>query len=306
MKILFVRINDKIGDTVIETFFYRELKRLFPKAHLTVMCCGDQTILNEVPYVDELILLPAGGIRKIATAFKKLPFIWKQKYDLLISFTPHWRMKFFNAFVSAARKEFFDFLPGMHVSVAYEHVLKNLGQTEINTHYEIPLPASARQAADLWLLQNNLQDKPFLFFNPSGGDKNRTLGVAQVNEILREMGDLPIVLSDVHQQYPVKGPQVISVSGIDILQTAALVNKAAYILTVDTAIAHIAEAFDKPMTVLFSLKNYAGCPAQDLSLLTVWGPRGPRVQKLHHAHAVCEIPAREIATTVLQNWTQEK
>lgn len=32
MKVLFIRMNGKIGDSVIETFFYRELKRLFPFA----------------------------------------------------------------------------------------------------------------------------------------------------------------------------------------------------------------------------------------------------------------------------------
>ena len=148
MKILFIRINDKIGDTVIETFFYRELKRLYPASHLTVMCCGNKAILQEIPYIDELIFLPPSGVGKIISAFAKIPFLWRQNYDLLISFTPHWRMKFFNFFVRAADKVCFDFTVGAHISLAYKKVLEQLGAKEINTAYELPIPQKARQTID--------------------------------------------------------------------------------------------------------------------------------------------------------------
>ena len=307
MKILFVRINEKIGDTVIETFFYRELKRLYPGAHLAVMCCGDQAILNEIPYIDELILLPPLGVRKQAAAFAKLPFLWKQNYDLLISFTPHWRMKVLNTFIRARRKECFDLIPGEHVSAAYAQVLKRLGMPAPDTSYELRIPARAQQAVLEFLEKNSLAGKPFLFFNPAGGDVNRTLTPARVREILSHLGGgMPVVLCNYHNAYAACGAVAVLWNSGDILQTAALVEKSAYVLSVDTGISHLAEVFNKPMTVLFSLKNYANEPAKDLTLLTTWAPRGPRVQKLHTPQNVNEIPSEDILKTLGQNWAQKK
>ena len=303
MKILFVRINDKIGDTVIETFFYRELKRLNPTAHLTVMCCGNQAILKEIPYIDKLILLPPRGLLKIAVAFAKIPLLWKQKYDLLISFTPHWRMKIFNALVRAPRKECFDFIPGAHVSEAYRRVLTHLGARKIDTSYELPIPVQARNAVDTFLTQQGLNGKSFLFFNPAGGAPSRTLSVARVREITDGISNLPLVLADLHGCYKIQKKNVFSFACNDIWQTAELVRRCTYVLTVDTSISHIAQTFDKPITVLFSLKNYPNEPAKDVSLLTAWGPCGRAVQRLWAAQSVNDISPEKIISAIFEGWS---
>ncbi len=296
MKILFVRINDKIGDTVIETFFYRELKKLFPQSHLTVMCCGNKELLRQIPYIDEFIFLPPGGLGKIIAAFTKTLYIWKQHYDLLISLTPHWRMKFFNAFIRANRKEYFDVIKGAHVSEAYSQVLKRLGKEKIDTTYELPIPNQVQKEVDLFLEKNHLLGKPFLIFNPAGGDPNRTLNQLQVQQIMEQLRGTPVVLLNWQGHYPTTFPEAISWRHASILQTAALVKNAAYILTVDTGIAHIAEVFGKPMTVLFSLKHYQHEPMKDISLLTIWGPRGSQVQKLWAQESVNQIPVAAIVS----------
>ena len=133
------------------------------------MCCGNKAILQEIPYIDALIFLPPNGVRKILAAFLKIPWLCRQKYDLLISFTPHWRMRFFNAFIRAARKECFDLIQGAHVSAAYKKVLERLGAKDVTTAYELSIPNKSKQAVELFLTANHLKDKPFLLFNPLGG-----------------------------------------------------------------------------------------------------------------------------------------
>lgn len=299
MKILFIRMNDKIGDTVIESFFYRELKQLFAQARLTVMSCGAEALLRTNPFVDDFILLPSCGVRKFADAFAKIPFLRKQKYDLLISFTPHWRMKIFNALLAIPHKECFDLIPGAHVTAAYERVLQRLGKPHINTSYEVFLPQSAQAAAQSFLKENQLQHRPFLLLNPAGGDPRRTLTPARTAEIAAQAALLaPVVIVNYKHAYDACSSAAFLFESTDILQTAALLKQAAYVVTVDTGIAHIAEAFCKPMTVLFSLKHYSYLPMKDLSLLEMWGPRGKHVQKLWAEQSVNQIAHEDILASV--------
>ena len=303
MKILYVRINDKIGESVIETCFYRELKRAFPQAYLTVLCCGSETILRTIPYIDELILLPPAGWRKFAAAFGKIPFFWKQNYDVLISCSPHWRMHFFNAFIRAKRKIPFAIPSDTPIASAHIEVIKKMGVTVQNTSYELSLPSAARQAAADFLASKGLSRKPFVFFNPAGNSPRRTLTPARVSEILRALNTLPVLLCNTTGGYRAENPAVIMWNHSDLLQTAALVEQAAYVITVDTSIAHIAETFHKPMTVLFSLKNYDNEPAKNLSLLTTWGPRGSHVKRLWAEKSVNDISPEHIAAATLEGWS---
>lgn len=298
MKILFVRINDKIGDSIIETFFYRELKKIFPQAHITVMCCGNAPVLRQIPYIDDFIFLPPCGLKKFAKAFLTLPLLRKQHFDLLISFTPHWRMKFFNFWISARLKEVFSLPQNEHVSQAYVRVLQRLGSARPDTTYELSLPPDARQFAAQFLRRYQLENVPFLLFNPQGGSARRTLSAKRVQAILKELSPIPVVLCNYQNAYASCAAGAVLWDSGDILQTAALVEKAAYVLTVDTSISHVAEVFDKPMSVLFSLKNYENEAQKDRSLLTIWGPRGNRADKLWAKNSVDEIPVLDIVASV--------
>ena len=124
------------------------------------------------------------------------------------------------------------------------------------------------------------------------------LSPLRATEILQNFTGCPVVLLDVFQNYPVQLGHVVSFTNYDIWQTVALTKKAAYVLTVDTATAHIAQTFNKPQTVLFSLKNYENEPAKDLSLLTTWGPQGEHVQRLWAEKSVNHISVKSIVNSI--------
>lgn len=307
MKMLLLRTDDKIGDSVVETCFYRELKRFFPQAHLTVMMCGCRPILQTVPYIDKFIWLRAHGMGRFIDAFCALPYIWLQKYDVLVSLTPTRAMQIFNHFVRAKRKIPFAYTRGLPAVCAYERVFKQLGIEQIDTSYELRIPAKAQQAARDFLEKNSLAGKPFLFFNPAGGSIYKTLTVEKTAEILDSFPpELPIVLCNYKDAYPIYRKGVVLWNSRDILQTAALIQQSDYVLTVDTGISHIASVFDKPISVLFSLKSYDYEPAIQSSLLNTWIPRGSCVQVLWGESSVNEISPEEILNTLRKNWTRKK
>ena len=72
MKVLLVRTDSQLGDTIFETCFYREIKRHFSDAHITVMVCGNRRVLENLPYIDEFIWLPSRGIKGLKTRIHKI------------------------------------------------------------------------------------------------------------------------------------------------------------------------------------------------------------------------------------------
>ena len=85
----------------------------------------------------------------------------------------------------------------------------------------------------------------------------------------------------------------------DILAVAAVVAQAAYVLTVDTAISHLAAAFNKPMTVLFTDQPKAGLPrAKRLEHLISFAPKTANTQILWAEKTVNLISLKNIFSSV--------
>src|SRR5687767_9964876 len=84
IKRIVVRGTNWVGDTVISLPALRELRRLFPNAHITVVTRpGTAGLLTGVDFLDELMLEEPGGLLAIASLVKK----WKQaNFDLAILF----------------------------------------------------------------------------------------------------------------------------------------------------------------------------------------------------------------------------
>ncbi len=312
MKVLLVRTDSQLGDTVFETCFYRELKRHFPASYITVMACGNRRVLENLPYIDEFIWLAPSGFKRVWQAFLALPYIWRQNYDVLVSLTPTLRMKIFNKLLRAKRKFPFEYRLGEPAVNAYVHVLKQLGVAEVDTAYTVVVPPQAQQIADTFLSNHALTHTPYLLVNPLASCKSYTLSVERVIQIItqlrqREMTAPVIVLNYQNKYDGVQLPNVHCFSSDDVLAVAAVVKKAAYVLTVDTSISHVAHAFSRPMTVLFTDQPKTGLPrAKELEHLISFAPPSKDVQVLWAKDAVCAIKPEGIVAAVLKGWRENE
>ena len=310
MKVLLVRTDSQLGDTIFETCFYRELKRHFPHAHLAVMTCGNRRVLENLPYIDEFIWLPAKGWGRFLYAFLALPYIWKQNYDVLVSLTPTWRMKVFNKFIRAKRKFPFEYRLGVLAVEAYVRVLKQLGVTDVDPSYTLIIPPQARQTADDFLRAHQLTGKPYLLLNPMASCDSYTLGVQKVAQILGQLRQNgitePVVVLDYQHKYAALDcPAVYRFTGDDVLAVAAVVRQAAYVLTVDTAISHMAYVFSRPMTVLFTDQPRIGLPrAKALEHLISFVPPSPDARVLWAKDSVENIAVADIIGAVTDGWAK--
>ena len=99
-KILFLRY-DRIGDMIITTPVFRELKRKYPKIKITVLASKtNQDVLLNNPYIDEIIVNSKNNlIGDLPSLFK----LKKQNFDVCVEFdhsvVPHaiFRVRIINA-----------------------------------------------------------------------------------------------------------------------------------------------------------------------------------------------------------------
>ncbi len=306
MKVLLVRTDSQLGDSIFETCFYRELKRCYPSSYVTVMACGNRCVLENLPYIDEFIWLPGRGIGRFLRAFAALPYLWKQHYDVLVSLTPTWRMKLFNRLLPGKRKFPFEYRLGRPAVQAYVDILEQLGCREVDSSYTLIIPPRAAQEAATFL--GPLAATPFLLVNPVASEEEYTLSPQDTRRIiqrLRQAGlDAPIVLLDYKNQYALaEGENVQRFTGNDVLAVAAIVARSAYVLTVDTAISHMAATFKRPMTVLFTDQpRRALARVKALEHVASFAPRTANTCVLWAKHSVRAIDPAEIVRSVLCAW----
>jgi len=305
-KILFLRLDHKIGDTVVETFFIRELKKLYPKAHLTVVTTAPKELLCNNPYINTLEILHIGSKGWIY-AISRLYSWRKEKYDLLIADDLSLKRKFLLYCIHAKQVISANRFPQKHITYRFVDILRQLGAKNINDSYELFISDPDKQQAVQFMQKNGLTAHKFLIFNPTGAASYRTLSISQINKVLILLHCLkpswPIVLLDYKNQYTQLNNLVYRYTNNRIMPTAALIQYAEYILTVDTGIVHIADIFKKKMTVLFSLLPYSTEQAQKTHIVH-WGPKTTSAKILTSQKTVDTIPAEDIVNTVLKGLAQ--
>jgi len=267
-KILFVRLDNKIGDSIIDTFFVRELKKLFPAASITLLMLSPyDAIFEGNPYINKMITVPfARG--KWRVALYKLLQIRAEHYDLVIDIPwPATAKRLAYLYFSGARQimsannKGFNFItyplfwqPEKHIREVLADGLKLLGAKNVDCSYELFLqdqPQIAKLAADL-----KPDHKKLLVFNPDGASLKSTLrdeNIKKILHVLKNSGLFTTVLSDYKQRHSSAAADADALfTSKGLAETAALIKHCDLVLSVDTGIVHLADVYKKPALVLYS------------------------------------------------------
>lgn len=264
-KILFFRFDDCLGDSVVHSFFLRELKKLFPQATLTVATFApSQQFFTHHPSVEHIIALPPLGPASsahrclrfgvIGGLLKMLWHNWAGEYDLtILNLTLSSRLhSFYCRLFSRAIVTKFDYT--QHIISSYVSLLRELGATQVDTSYLFPLrPEDLRYAQD-FLEKNSLISRPFWVLNPVGAIPRKQLSVSQLQfiaEKLRRAGFQTVLLDYKNQFADFPDKSVIRCTSKSVFETAAVLERAAGVVTTDTGIVHIADCFNKKLLVLY-------------------------------------------------------
>jgi ADP-heptose:LPS heptosyltransferase len=292
-SIIFFRTDDKIGDIVVSSFLYREIKKKYPYIKI-IVCCGknNKEILKYNKNVDEFYEV-SGCLFKNIFIFKILK---EQSISLAVDFFPfnpkfnHLLMlriisvKFLIGFNKTSYKmydlsineNFFS----LHITYMYKYILNLLKIENPDLKYELPLASKEKKAA-LELI-NNCKYKYKIVINPFSASKHRTLSINKLKELVNLIENsfdccIFIVCQEKNKKKMafLENDRTTIASFRSILESAALIKYSDIIVTPDTSIVHIAAAFDKKTIALY--RNYSDSYEK---IDIIWGPNNPNAIQL--------------------------
>ena len=276
-SILFLRYDGKIGDMIVNSLMFREIKKVYPDIRIGVIARGAAIdIIKDNPNVDKIYeyYKDRKKIKNLALKIKE------EKYDLLIDFSEMLRvnqMMLINLCgarinIGLDRKdwELFDlsiesgkdFKWTEHITKRYLAYLIKLGlkKENIDISYDIYLEDEKKYEAFF----NEIKESKKLILNPYGASKHKSFNVETLENIIDYLKDkdIAIILTYFGDKYKEleflekKYKYVYIPKEIEsILDTAILIKKSDYVISPDTSIVHIASAFNKKMITVYPPKG---------------------------------------------------
>lgn len=276
-SILFLRYDGKIGDMIVNSLMFHEIKKVYPDIRIGVIARGAAIdIIKDNPNVDKIYeyYKDRKKIKDLALKIKE------EKYDLLIDFSEMLRvnqMMLINLCgarinIGLDRKdwELFDlsiesgkdFKWTEHITKRYLAYLIKLGlkKENINISYDIYLKDEKKYE----VFFNEIKESKKLILNPYGASKHKSFSIETLENIITYLKDkdIAIILTYFGDKYKEleflekKYKYVYIPKKIEsILDTAILIKKSDYVISPDTSIVHIASAFNKKMITVYPPKG---------------------------------------------------
>ena len=276
-SILFLRYDGKIGDMVVNSLMFREIKKVYPNIKIGVVARGAAIdIIKDNSNIDKIYeyYKDRKKIKDLALKIKE------EKYDLLIDFSEMLRVNQmmlinlcgarFNIGLNRKEWKLFDlsiksdkdFKWTEHITNRYLAYLVKLGlkKENIDISYDIYLKDEKKYE----VFFNEIKESKKLILNPYGASKHKSFSVENLENIINYLKnrDIAIILVYFGDKYKeleflekkynnIYMPQKIE----SILDTAILIKKSDYVISPDTSIVHIASAFNKKMITVYPPKG---------------------------------------------------
>lgn len=196
-SILFLRYDGKIGDMVINTLMFRDIKKRYPDIKIGVVAReGNAQIIKNNPNVDKIYIYKKNR-KEILELSKEIAV---EKYDLLIDFSEMLRVNQmmlinrccarFNMGLNRENWELFDIsynfpIGSFHITKLYEKVLNTLGIKNANLEYNLYFNKNDKIKVDKLL--EDLKNKEIFVLNPFAASKHREINRENIKKIIESI-----------------------------------------------------------------------------------------------------------------------
>ena len=302
-SVLILRDDNKIGDMIITTILFREIKKTYPHIKIFVLCGNsNKIILENNPYIDK-IFISHNKFSKDVFVYNELR---KYKIDLLVDFWPfspkpmHFlKLRIINSrFLLGICKQkynIYDISVNVdynteHMSKIYTEILHSLNIENVNINYDIFLDKKYEDYAKSVIKNSN---EKYIFFNTHSASKVRSLSLDKTKEILQMLYkyNFKIILNS---QYDINNENIIVPRKDNFLYIIALIKYSDMILTVDTSIVHVANVFDKKLIAVYNNDTM-----NEEKISQVWAPNyNNAIQLLSKKRDISSVDTTEIEESI--------
>jgi ADP-heptose:LPS heptosyltransferase len=275
-KMLILR-NDRIGDMIVSTPLLRELKAAYPALQIDVAASSvNEAVIRACPHVSNILIWDWGsGLDTL----KIVLGIRRQRYDVIFSTTNAFSIPWLTRLKLLGAKHLIGFninkygtgtqQLGMydytvdcnrdrHILESYFSALKNFDLKEVNPRYELfgveQLPAGPRD----FIAELKRRHKGIVCFNYQGSMANRTIASEDAVALCRALADkyrdhALLVIHPPGDRARAEGIVAavqrdnvrLSFATANILELAALIEQCELVISPDTAVIHLASAYNK-------------------------------------------------------------
>ncbi len=296
-KILFLRYDDKIGDMVVTTSMFREIKKKYPNCKIDVVLkTKTDCIIDENPYVEKIYRYT----KNILKDYKLSKALKSNNYDLVFSFVEKMRGKemFFirnieaKLYIGINRKnyEFFRYsvenYENYHVTYRYKQMLSFLNIENININYDLYLNNNSEEKVKKFF--KNKDKSKIICINPYGASKYRQFRIDKLKEItqriLKEINEVNVIFLFPPSK---KGEIELLVKEINdkriyffddiknIKDSISIINRSDLIISPDTSIVHIASGLDKNQIAIYEQDFYEKKNSKNIK---TWNPNSLKAE----------------------------
>lgn len=276
-KILVIQ-TAKIGDLICSTPIFREIKKDFPEAKLSVMVTPLTKELVELnPHIDEILVIKPQDYKGFFGKIRLSRLIYNGKYDIGIALNPSilyaislfWglvptRLSVMPNFTGTTFKlssKLFTYvephISGQLVIETYMKMLRFIGIEK----YDLRKEVYKSEGADLKVIHIiGKKDKPLVGIAVSSGNKLKELGTHKMIDLVNKLienFDIYIVLignsQDRNNAEIIKAStkhkdRIINIAGLfNLKELPALIEKLSLFIGVDTGITYMADALNIPL-----------------------------------------------------------
>ena len=263
-KILFLRKDSKIGDMIVSSFVFREIKKNNPSVKIGIVCAPkNKDLIEGNPYIDYYHFLASRSIKDHIRLGKELA---KTGYDTIIDPTIFLRNRDLlllsmikaNRYIGYKKADYklfnMDIEGEMHFSEVYKQALLLCEFKDIDISYDIPTNIESEKNVRRFLERHNLRH--YIAMNFFGASNSRRFSWKKISLFLDYFCQVLPEKRWVLLSFPEVTPKLKSLISNrrnvfiyehtrTIFDSIELIKSADWVISPDTAIIHIASGFNK-------------------------------------------------------------
>ena len=277
-RILFLRTDGKIGDYIISSFIFREIKKNYPNIQIDVVADKSlENLLKLNPNIDKYYILDRKKMHEWRNIVKVLR---KNKYDVLFDSTEGLKYKQVyllnrvNAIVNVGyNKDDYKIYNKnikqnntLKMIEIYKQMMKKVNIEIKDTAYDVPVSKDSERNVKKFLDENNVSGKIIAlnFFGASRGRKiNEEVALVIIRRLSEMYRDHRIIILDspndretiynILEKTDNKNILFFEKSRT-VLDSISIIKNSDLVVSLDTAILHIAEGLNKKIMAFYGLK----------------------------------------------------
>lgn len=277
-RILFLRTDGKIGDFIISSFIFREIKKYYPNIKIEVVADKSlENLLKLSKNIDKYYIFDRKKLHEWRNIVKILR---KNKYDALFDSTEGLKYKQVyllnrvNATVNVGyNKDDYKIYNKnikqnntLKMTEIYKQMMKSINIEIKDTKYDVPVSKESEKNVEMFLKENNVKEK-IIALNFFGASRSRKINEENALIIIRRLSEMYknykiIILDSPNDRETIYN--ILAKAGNKnvlffeksktILDSISIIKKSDLVVSLDTSILHIAEGLNKKVMAFYGPK----------------------------------------------------